>query len=79
MGLKTVIRRVCPTCGEQVVFDGQPGFWQALSTEHSAIGAFDGFAGEFEKWGHEIVRMVVKVKKADALKLRDAAVIRLLW
>ena len=50
-----------------------------LSTPNATVGAFDGFAGETNEWGQEYARVVVKVRKRDALKLKDAAFIRLNW
>jgi hypothetical protein len=50
-----------------------------LSTEHSAIGAFDGFAGEVEEWGGKYVRVIVKVKRNAGLSMKDAALIEINW
>lgn len=50
-----------------------------LATDNSTVGAFDGYAGESHEWGHEFVRVIVKVKKSEALKMKECALIGMQW
>ncbi len=50
-----------------------------LSITHSCYGMVDGFAGETRYWDEDYVMVVFKIKKDDAMAIRDCAVVKLQW
>jgi hypothetical protein len=50
-----------------------------LSTNHSCYGMVDGFAGETRDWDEDYVRVVFKIKKDDAMAIKDCALVKLQW
>lgn len=51
----------------------------AIEFSHYTFGTVDGFAGESAECGHEFVRVLVKVKKKDAIRMENCAVVRMHW
>ncbi|WP_156820702.1 hypothetical protein [Thioalkalivibrio thiocyanodenitrificans] len=71
-GLRDAVR-ACASA-ERAGVSGAP-----QGAEHFAIAAFEGFAGEFRDWDNEYVRVILRIKRDDGLKLEDAGPVRLRW